>query len=180
VGASGGPPVSDRALTTAHQVLVHTDPSGRLLGAERLDLLGVRAQHMGAAGTTTDVALLVAHACDADVIVTVGSHPGLEEFLDRQRSGLASTFLTQLKVGSRLVDAKAVPTLYRGRVRPWRLWLLLLVALLAVVAAVLTTPVGAEWAGDARDGIGDLWGQRPGWVDTATSDVRNWLSGVFS
>ena len=112
--------------------------------------------------------------------MTVGSHPGLEELLDRQRAGLASTFLTRLKVGSRLVDAGAVPVLYGGRTQPWRLWLLLLVALLAVVAAVLTTPLGAEWAGAGRDRAEELWAQRPDWVDRAVSDVRRWSSGLTS
>src|SRR5919112_1530168 len=165
IGASGGPAVTDRALTSADHVLVHADSAGRLVGAERLERLGVRSARIAAAGTTTDVAVLVVHAKEAEVIVAVGAHPGLEELLDRQRGGLASTFLTRLKVGSRLVDAKAVPALYSGRIPRWRLWLLLLVALLAVVAAVLTTRVGADWAGAGRDEVSDLWSQRPGWID---------------
>ena len=179
VGASGGPAVSDRALTAAEEVLVHADASGRLVGTDRLERLGVRSQRIAAAGTTTDIALLVVHAKQAEVIVTVGSHPGLDEFLDRQRGGLASTFLTRLKVGSQVVDAKAVPVLYSGRTQPWRLWLLVAVALLALVAAVLTTPVGAEWAEAGRDRAGELWAQRPDWVDAAASDVRRWVTGVL-
>jgi uncharacterized membrane-anchored protein len=175
VGASGGPAVTDRALTAGSEVLVHADSSGRLVGAERLERLGVRSQRIAAAGTTTDIALLVAHAEEAEVIVAVGAHPGLEEFLDRQRAGLASTFLTRLKVGSRLVDAKAVPALYSGRIPRWRLWLLLLVAVLALVAAVLTTPVGAEWSAEGRGQVEDVWAQRPGWVDDAASGVRRWV-----
>jgi uncharacterized membrane-anchored protein len=179
-GASGGPAVSDRGLTSAHEVLAHADSSGRLVGAERLERLGVRSQRIPAAGTTTDIALLVAHAKEAEVIVSVGSHPGLDEFLDRQRVGLASTFLTQLKVGSRLVDAKAVPVLYGSRTPRWRLWLLALVALLALAAALLTTPVGAEWAATGRDRVEDLWSQRPEWLDSAASGVRRWLAGLTS
>jgi uncharacterized membrane-anchored protein len=180
LGASGGPVVSDRALTTAREVLVHTDASGRLAGAERLERLGIRPQWIAAAGTTTDVAVLVAHALDAEVIVSVGVHPGLDEFLDRQRSGLASTFLTRLKVGSRLVDAAAVPHLYSGRTPAWRLWLLVLVALLALVAAVLATPVGADWADTARDWLQQVWAHRPDWIGRTASDVRDWVTGVVS
>ncbi len=176
--ASAGPAVSDRALTSAREVLVHADSSGRLVGAERLERLGVRAQRIAAAGTTSDIALLVVHAGEADVLVAVGSHPGLDEFLDRQRSGLASTFLTRLKVGSRLVDAKAVPLLYSARTPRWRLWLLLLVALLAVAAAVLTTPVGAAWADEGRDAAGQLWAQRPDRLDDAASAVRRWVGDL--
>ncbi len=180
VGASEAPPISDRALTSVDHVLVHADSSGRLVGAERLERLGVRSQRIAAAGTTTDIALLLAHAKEAEVIVAVGGHRGLEELLDRQRGGLASTFLTRLKIGSRLVDAKAVPALYSSRIARWRLWLLLLVALLALVAAVLTTPVGADWAAAGRDQVEDLWAQRPAWVDGATSDVRRWVEGLTS
>ena len=179
-GTPGGPPVSDRALTSARQVLAHADPSGRLEGADRLDRLGVRSQRMAAAGTSTDVALLVVHALGAEVIVSVGSHPGLEEFLDRQQSGLASTFLTRLKVGPRLVEAGAVPLLYRGRTSTWRLGLLVLVALLALAAAVLTTPVGAEWAEDGRRWLEEVWAQRPRWVDDVWTDLRDAVTGVFT
>jgi uncharacterized membrane-anchored protein len=179
-GTAGGHAVSDRALTASRQVLLHADSSGRLLGTERLERLGVRSQRIAAAGTTTDIALLVAHGKEAEVIVTVGSHPGLDEFLDRQHGGLASSFLTRLKVGSRLVDAKAVPVLYSGRTPRWRLWLLLLVALLALGAAVLTTPVGAEWADAGRDRAAELWSQRPDWVDSTASDVRRWVGGLTS
>ena len=64
--------------------------------------------------------------------------------------------------------------------RRWALTLLLLVAVVALVAALLTTPVGAEWAAQAREWLGDVWGHRPDWVDGAASDVRRWVSGVFS
>jgi uncharacterized membrane-anchored protein len=83
--------------------------------------------------------------------VTVGTHATLDEFLDRQRSGLSSTFLTRLKVGPRVVDAKSVPQLYAGRVRLWHLMLVLLVGLLAVALAVSATPVGEQWAAELRD-----------------------------
>ena len=73
-------------------------------------------------------------------------HATLEEFLDRQRPGLASTYLTRLKVGPRLVDAAAVPYLYAGRVRPWHLFLVMLAGLVALAAAIAVTPVGQEWA----------------------------------
>jgi uncharacterized membrane-anchored protein len=73
-------------------------------------------------------------------------HASLDEFLDRQRPGLASTYLTRLKVGDRLVDARAVPLLYSGRVRPRHLFVVLLAGLVAVVAAIGVTPVGQEWA----------------------------------
>ena len=157
--------VSDRALTKAREVLVHADASDRLIGADRLERLGVRAQRIAASGTSEDIALLVADAKGASLIVTVGTHATLDEFLDRQRSGLASTFLTRLRVGPRLVEAKAVPVLYAGRLRPWHLAMLLLAAVLVLVAAVASTPVGADWWDSAMDLL---------------VDVRDWLTGLVT
>lgn len=140
--------VSDRTLVAAREVLLHADASDRLLGADRLDRLGVRPRRVAAGGTSEDVALLVADHGRAALMVAVGSHVTLDELLDRQRAGASSTFLTRLRVGSRLVDAKAVPALYSGRVRPWQLLLALLAGLLAVAVAVAATPVGSEWAAE--------------------------------
>jgi uncharacterized membrane-anchored protein len=138
--------VSDKALTRSREVLLHADTADRLVGAERLERLGVRAHRISAGGATEDIALLVADIRGASLIVTVGTHATLDEFLDRHRSGLASTFLTLLRVGPRLVDARSVPPLYAGRVRLWQLLVVLLAGLIALGAAVITTPVGEEWA----------------------------------
>lgn len=138
--------VSDKALSRSREVLLHADASDRLVGADRLDRLGVRAHRIAAGGATEDIALLVADIKGASLIVTVGTHATLDEFLDRHRSGLASTFLTRLRVGSRLVDARSIPLLYAGRVRVWQLALVLLCGLIALGAAIATTPAGEEWA----------------------------------
>jgi uncharacterized membrane-anchored protein len=151
--AGRGQVVSDDALVSAREVLLHADASDRLVGADRLDRLGVRPRRVASSGTSEDVALLVSDHGDASLIVTVGSHATLDEFLDSQRSGTSSTFLTRLRLGPRLVDAKAVPTLYSGRVRLWHLLLTLLVGLAAVALAVAATPVGSDWV----DEVPALW-----------------------
>lgn len=151
--------VSDEALTRAREVLLHADPANRVVGAERLDRLGVRARRMAAGGTSEDVALLVADHEGASLIVTVGSHATLDEFLDQQRTGMSSSFLTRLRVGPRVVDAAAVPALYTGRVRLWQIWLVLLLGLLAVAGAVASTPVGHAWAEDLVRAVRDLASQ---------------------
>ena len=147
--------VADRTLRRARDVVLHTDPSGSSAGAARLERLGVRHQVMATSGTPEDIALIIADLADPSVIVTAGSHATLEEFLDRQRAGLASIFLTRLKVGARLVEAQAVPELYAGRVRPWQLLLVILAGLVALVAAVATTPVGGEAVRDLLDPVLD-------------------------
>ena len=138
--------VSDKALTGAREVVLHSDASDVVVGSERLERLGVRPKRVSSSGSTEDIALLIADIKGASLIVTVGTHATLDEFLDRQRSGLASTFLTRLRLGPRLVDAKSVPMLYAGRVPLWQLVLVLLAGLVALAAAVALTPRGEVWA----------------------------------
>ena len=102
------------------------------------------------------LALLLAELKGASLIVTVGTHATLDEFLDRQRTGLASTFLTRLRVGPRLVDAKALPEVYAGRVRLWHLALVLLAALVAMAAALSTSPDGVALLRDLQERVDPL------------------------
>ncbi|MFP5253095.1 MAG: putative cytokinetic ring protein SteA [Actinomycetes bacterium] len=148
--------VSDKALRSAREVVLHADRSGRAVGSDRLERLGVRAPVMAAAGTSEDIALLIADTAGASLLIAVGTHATLDEFLDRQRAGLASTFLTRLRVGPRLVDAKGVPQLYSGRVRLWHLVLVILAGLLALAVALASTPVGSEWWAELRAAFPDL------------------------
>lgn len=142
---------SAAALKAARDVVVRTGRGGGAGGSARevlesLDRLGVRPLVVATDALAEDVALLLADAGDAAVVIGVGMHATLEEFLDRERSGVASTYLTRLRLGSRLVDAAAVPYLYSGRVRPHHLLLVMVAGLVALAAAVGVTPVGQEWA----------------------------------
>jgi uncharacterized membrane-anchored protein len=118
--------------------------------------MSIRPLRFETTATTEDAALLLASAHDASLIVGVGMHATLAEFLDRRRPGLASTFLTRLKVGPDLVDAAAVPLLYDGAVRPRHLVGALLAGLVAVAAAVSVTPVGQEWAHDLTPALSSV------------------------
>ncbi|HEU5252761.1 MAG TPA: putative cytokinetic ring protein SteA [Solirubrobacterales bacterium] len=102
----------DRALACGAELIVHAYPDGRAPGRERLLAAGLDHQVVPAAGTSEDVAMLMAHEKGAALIVSVGAHFNLIEFLDRKRGGMSSTFLTRLKIGERLVDAKGVSRLY--------------------------------------------------------------------
>jgi len=162
--AEHGQDVTDKGLRHAREVVLHADRSGRAIGSDRLERLGVRTQTLAASGTTEDVAMLLADVSGASLIVTVGTHATLDEFLDRQRSGLASTFLTRLRVGPKLVDAKSVPQLYSGRVRLWHLALVVLAGLVALAVAIAATPVGAQWWNDLRPHL---------------TDVTDWIQGLL-
>lgn len=102
---------SDRALRSGAELILHAYPDGRAPGSERLS--GLRHEVVPAAGTSEDVAMLLAHERGARLIVMVGAHFNLTEFLDKDRAGMSSTFLTRLRVGETLVDAKGVSRLYR-------------------------------------------------------------------
>ncbi len=125
----------DEALRCGAELIVHAYPDGRAPGRERLLEMGLTHTLVPAAGTSEDVAMLMAYEKGADLIVSVGAHFNLIEFLDRKRGGMSSTFLTRLRIGEKLVDAKGVSRLYNPGVgfAP--------VALFAVVFAILLTIV---------------------------------------
>ncbi len=156
VVTAGLEPPSAKVLRAAQDVVLVVEPGAARSESERLERLGARPHRLETTASAPDAALLLADAGDARVIVEVGTQASLEEFLDRGRADLAGTYLTRLKVGARLVDAAAVPTLYSGRVRPRHLLLALLVCIVAVAAAVASTPVGHEWALDAQAWLADL------------------------
>ena len=134
--------VSDRALRSGAEIVVHAYRDGRAPGQRRVEDLGVADVVFPATGTSEDVAMLLADDSGAELIVAVGTHDTLIEFLDKGRSGMASTFLTRLRVGSKLIDAKGVSQLYRTRISSWQLVLLAVVGLLALFVALAATNVG--------------------------------------
>ncbi len=109
--------VSDAALLGGAELVVHAYPGGEAPGAKRLVDLGLAYTVFEAAGTSEDVAMLLAYEKRAELIVAVGTHASMVEFFDKGRAGMASTFLVRLKVGPILVDAKGVSRLYQSRVR---------------------------------------------------------------
>jgi uncharacterized membrane-anchored protein len=147
---------SAKTLRAARDVVVRVERGADRNPIDQLDRIGVRPLRLESAATCEDAALLLADAGEASLIIGVGMHATLDEFLDRQRSGLASTYLTRLKVGPRLVDAAAVPHLYSGRVRPRHLLLVMLAGLVALAAAIAVTPVGREWADAALSALSGL------------------------
>ncbi|MGN6587256.1 MAG: putative cytokinetic ring protein SteA [Solirubrobacterales bacterium] len=130
----------DAALHCGAELIVHAYPDGRAPGRERLQAAGLAHQVVPAAGTSEDVAMLMAHEKGAALIVSVGAHFNLVEFLDRKRGGMSSTFLTRLKIGERLVDAKGVSRLYRpsSTLAPVALFGVAFLVLLTIL--VITSP----------------------------------------
>lgn len=127
------------------QVVLPADTDGHAPGLERIEDLGIGATTFPAAGSAADLALLLTDYHGADLIVTVGYGGTLDDFFDRsRRESNPSTFLTRLKVGPKLVDAKAVSTLYRSRVSGAAVAFVVLAALIAVIAAVMLSSAGAE------------------------------------
>jgi uncharacterized membrane-anchored protein len=132
--------VSDKGLLAPQHILVHAYPNGEAPGLDRVRVAGIKeARTLPAPGLSEDVAILIAEQCGAELIVAVGTHVGLVEFLDKGRKGASSTFLTRLKVGPRLVDAKGVSKLYPSRVSVWQLVALVVAGLVAVSAIVYSS-----------------------------------------
>jgi uncharacterized membrane-anchored protein len=149
--------VSDDALRCGAEIVVHAYRDGRAPGLERVRSLGVEPVVFPATGTSEDVAMLLADDKGAQLIVAVGTHVTLVEFLDKGRSGMASTFLTRLRVGGKLVDAKGVSRLYRARISTWSLVLMLIVGLFALGAALWSTDGGRALLQVLGARIDDLW-----------------------
>jgi len=103
---------SERALRSGAELVVHAYRNGHAPGAARLRALRLPFKLVPAPGLSEDVALLIAAEKGARLIVSVGSQFNLMAFLDRSRKGIASTFLTRLRVGDILVDAKGVSRIY--------------------------------------------------------------------
>jgi uncharacterized membrane-anchored protein len=152
----GDPEVmSVEVLRSGAQVVLPADADGHAKGLERIQDLGVGAMTFPAAGSAADLALLLADHHGASLIVTAGHTASIEEFFDRTRQqSNPSTFLTRLKVGEKLVDAKAVATLYRSRVSGGAIALLVLAMLVAVIVALWVSRADAavlQWVSEYWD-----------------------------
>jgi uncharacterized membrane-anchored protein len=134
--------VSDRALTCGAEIVVHAYRDGHAPGLDRVRSLGIDPVVFPAAATSEDVAMLLADGKGAALIVAVGTHATLVEFLDKGRAGMASTFLTRLRLGGKLVDAKGVSQLYRQRIGSGQLAALAVAGLLALAVALAATDAG--------------------------------------
>lgn len=139
---------SDAALRCGAQLIVHTYADHRSSPAlERVRQLGLPFTELPAAGTSEDVAMLLAYQGGANLIVAVGTHFSLEEFLDKRRAGMASTLLTRLKVGSILVDAKGLSRLYRPAASPTLLVGMVISACLPILVALANSAGLQRWLG---------------------------------
>ncbi|MGQ0624510.1 MAG: putative cytokinetic ring protein SteA [Sporichthyaceae bacterium] len=156
--------VSDRALSCGAELVVHAYPDGRAPGLERVRAAGLQAVPFAITGTSEDAAMLLADEGGAGLIVTVGTHATLDEFLDKGREGMASSFLTRLRVGGKLVDAKGVSRLYRSRISNLQLLLLGVACLITMAIAFTASPSGRAILTT---------------LETNWDDVVYWLQGVW-
>jgi uncharacterized membrane-anchored protein len=156
--------VSDRALTCGAEVVVHAYPDGRAPGLPRVQSLGLDPVLCPAAGTSEDIALLIADEMGASLIVAVGMHHTAVEFLDKGRAGMASTFLTRLRVDDKIVDAKGVSRLYQSRISSTAIIPLVLAAAITVLVAIVVLPAGQIFLRFLGTQLENFW---------------YWLTGLF-
>lgn len=134
--------VSERALRSGATLVVHAFPDGRAPGAARLEELGLEHLRFEAPGTSEDIAMLLADHHGAELLVAVGTHSSMVDFLDKGRPGMASTVLVRMMLGPKLVDAKGVSRLYQTSVRGRDLLLMVGAALLTLgIFVVVSEPV---------------------------------------
>ncbi len=137
---SASEPTLRAAVAGGAELVVHSYPDGRAPGRHRLEEMGVPYKLVPAPGTSQDVAMLIAAEKGARLIVSVGSQFNLVEFLDRNRRGMSSTFLTRLRIGEILVDAKGVSRLYRPQPGLTPLLVVIVAGLVAMAAVIWLTP----------------------------------------
>lgn len=153
---------SDAALRCGAELVVQTYVDGRPSpGLERIRRLGVPAHELPAPGTSEDVAMLLAYQGGASLIVAVGTHFSLIEFLDKRRGGMASTFLTRLRIGSILVDAKGLSRLYRPASSPTLIAAIFISALMPIMVVIANSVGVQRWLGLLGMSI-EVWLRRHG------------------
>jgi uncharacterized membrane-anchored protein len=156
--------VSDMALQCGAEIVVHAYPDGRAPGLPRIKALGLDPVICAAAGTSEDIALLIADEMGASLIVAVGMHHTAMEFLDKGRAGMASTFLTRLRVDDKIVDAKGVSRLYQSRISAKAIIPLVLAAAVTILVAMLVLPAGQIFLRYLGTQLENFW---------------YWLTGLF-
>jgi len=155
--------LSDRAMRCGAELVHHVHPDGRAPGREHLRDWGLPYQEFVAEGMSEDAAMLLAYEAGASLIVAVGAHATMVEFLDKGRRGMASTFLTRLRLGPVLVDAKGVNRLYESRIRRRDLMLLVASALLVVVVMAIASDSFRVFLHGFRVVFSDFWTTVHGW-----------------
>jgi uncharacterized membrane-anchored protein len=138
--------VSDIALVKCKQRIVHAYLDGHAPGMERIRKLQLNANIFAFPGTSEDIALLLAYENKAELIVAVGSHTNMIDFLEKGRKGMSSTFLVRMKVGYKIIDAKGVSELYRSKIKFSYIALLLVAALLPLSVVLKTSPIIREFS----------------------------------
>ncbi len=137
--------VSDRALKLGKELVVHAYLDGKAPGTERLEKVGLKSLVIPCEGTSEDLALLIMQQLKATLIVTVGSHSNMIDFLEKGRKGMASTFLTRLRVGDRIVEAKGLSVIYRARPKNTYALLIILAAFIPLLVLIILSPPVASW-----------------------------------
>lgn len=133
--------VSDTCLRSSKELIIHAYSDGRAPGLKRIEDQGLKYKLFPSPGTSEDIAMLLAYEKGADVIVAVGTHTNMIDFLEKGRKGMASTFLVRLKVGSKLIDAKGVNKLYKERIKAVHLVSVFAASLIPVIIVMLFSPL---------------------------------------
>ncbi|OXR40704.1 hypothetical protein B7C42_07262 [Nocardia cerradoensis] len=154
--------ITASALKCGAELILPADTDGHAKGLERIQDLGIGATTFPSSGSAADLALLLADHHGAALIITCGAPASLDDFFDRSRRESApAMFLTRLKAGPKLMDAKAVATLYRQGNSGWATALVVLAALIALIVGLL---VSSHLGSDVLDWLDSAWRQSQDWL----------------
>jgi len=128
--------ISDECLKKSKEIVVHAYPDGRAPGLSRIEELGLESVVLPSPGTSEDIAMLIAYENNAELIVAVGTHSNIIDFLEKGRKGMSSTFLVRLKIGYKLIDAKGVSLLYKGSLKLKYVWWLFIAAMFPILILI--------------------------------------------
>ena len=128
--------ISDECLKKSKEIVVHAYPNGRAPGLSRIEELGLESVVLPSPGTSEDIAMLIAYENNAELIVAVGTHSNIIDFLEKGRKGMSSTFLVRLKIGYKLIDAKGVSLLYKGSLKLKYVWWLFIAAMFPILILI--------------------------------------------
>ena len=154
--------ITASSLKCGAELILPADTDGHAKGLERIQDLGIGATTFPSSGSAADLALLLADHHGAALIITCGAPASLDDFFDRsRRESNPATFLTRLKTGPKLMDAKAVATLYRQGNSGWATALVVLAALIALIVGLL---VSSHLGSDVLDWLDSAWRQSQDWL----------------
>lgn len=100
--------VSDIGIRKSRELILHAYQDGHCPCLQRIKPMNIPYKTISIPGTSEDAALMLAYSKNAEMIVLVGGHSCIKDFMSKGRQGMASTFITRTLIGDKLLDCKGL------------------------------------------------------------------------